>query len=64
MWNSEFPPNKWVFEKSPNIHLLPSLIQLHPHFWCKFYYAKTLFFLSFLYVEILLYLVDKVLDNR
>ena len=60
MWNSEFSPNKWVFEKSPNIHLLPSLIQIHPHFWCKYYYTKTLFICLFLYVEILLYLVGKV----
>ena len=46
MWNSEFSPNKWVFEKSPNIHLLPSLIQIHPHFWCKYYYTDTIY-LSF-----------------
>ena len=65
MWNSEFSPNKWVFEKSTNIHLLQSLIQIHPHFWCKYYYTKTLYLSSFfLYVEILLYLVGKVLDNR
>ena len=62
MWNSEFSPNKWVFEKSPQI--LPSLIQLHPHFWCKYYYTKTRFICLFLYVKILLYLVVNVFDNR
>ena len=55
MWNSEFPPNKWVFEKSPDIYLLPSLIQIH---------KKKLFICLFLFVEILMYLVGKVLDNR
>ena len=63
MWNSEFPPNKWVFEKSPDIYLLPSLIQIHTHSGCQYYYTKKLFICLVLYVEILMYLVGKVLDN-